>query len=648
MNVLIYNGNGTSATSVKQTYLTLKSLLGHAYDIMKVDANVLKTEPWEESCSLLVIPGGRDIPYCEDLNGIANNKIRNYVNGGGRYVGFCAGAYYASKEIEFQKGTAIEVTGPRELGFFPGKCLGTMFPGFVYNSERGARSISILDKINGKTLKAYYNGGGYFAHADRWSDKVKVICTYQDPGLSKEEKETAAGVYCQVGKGCALLFGFHPEFNIQSIDLNDNDKKEEIVKELTDSLPLCQALLTQSLALMGLNTMKQDVLTLELTPLYLSTISRNLMQTLINSLSKEVDSHSILADTNDSFHIAPISQIGRLERSLNKLSIQSESEEEEDDRSSVFKLFYPSLTEAESFQMPEKSLTPSFDLKSFFESLIKRRKEEWGGGAWYRFGNAVLCSEVITSTQTILDKNYKFTQCLPDGLVCLATNQIAGRGRGRNSWVSQADALQFSFMIRHSLNLKNAPVVFIQYIIALAIVDSIRNRPGYENIPLRLKWPNDIYADLPSGLKKVGGLLVNSSFVQDEFSLVIGCGINLNNRYPTVSINDIIQDHNPKLKRLEKEDVLAHVLITFEKYYMEFCQKGMGKWFLDKYYERWLHSGKLVTLTTHNDEKVRIVGITSDYGMLEAVSVENPRKRFTLQPDGNSFDMLKGLIIKKA
>jgi biotin--protein ligase len=54
-----------------------------------------------------------------------------------------------------------------------------------------------------------------------------------------------------------------------------------------------------------------------------------------------------------------------------------------------------------------------------------------------------------------------------------------------------------------------------------------------------------------------------------------------------------------------------------------------------------------VTLTTHDDERVKIIGITSDYGMLEAASVSDPRKKFTLQPDGNSFDMLKGLIIKK-
>lgn len=132
-------------------------------------------------------------------------------------------------------------------------------------------------------------------------------------------------------------------------------------------------------------------------------------------------------------------------------------------------------------------------------------------------------------------------------------------------------------------------MVFIQYITALAIVESIRTRKGYENVPLRIKWPNDVYAELDNGeLKKVGGLLVNSSFAQNEFLLVIGCGVNLNNRHPTVSINDIIAQQG--LARLDKEDVLANFLVTFEKLYMEFCEKGMGHWFLKAYYNRWLHT----------------------------------------------------------
>lgn len=45
--------------------------------------------------STQVIPGGRDLPYCRDLNGYINDRIIRYVKEGGVYMGICAGAYYA-------------------------------------------------------------------------------------------------------------------------------------------------------------------------------------------------------------------------------------------------------------------------------------------------------------------------------------------------------------------------------------------------------------------------------------------------------------------------------------------------------------------------------------------------------------------------
>jgi biotin--protein ligase len=398
MNVLIYNGNGTSANAVKQTYTTLKAILGHAYDVMKVDATTLKDEPWQETCSLFVMPGGRDSPYCDDLNGPANAKIREFVQGGGRYLGFCAGAYYASNEIEFEKGSAIQVVGQRELGFFPGLSRGTMFPGFVYNSEKGARSVSIRLNESQKSIKTYYNGGGYFVHADKY-DNVKVICTYQDRGLAPET-EPAAGVHCQVGKGTAVLFGVHPEYDISLVDLSENENKNEILKELMASLPLCRDLLSQSLSAMGLNTLQNANKVPDLTPVYLSTVSGDLLQAITQKLSVEVNDSSLLTDSNDSFYIAPIEKNCALSEMLQNLSLERESE----DKSPVLKILFPTLTNKDTPQVPERSLTPLFDLQLYFDALLARRKQEWGGGSWYRIGNAMLYSEVITSTQTILDK----------------------------------------------------------------------------------------------------------------------------------------------------------------------------------------------------------------------------------------------------
>lgn len=58
----------------------------------------------------------------------------------------------------------------------------------------------------------------------------------------------------------------------------------------------------------------------------------------------------------------------------------------------------------------------------------------------------------------------------------------------------------------------------------MALVDSIRARPGYEDLDVRLKWPNDIYYGADT---KLGGVLVSSSFAEGQFNLIVGCGFNV-------------------------------------------------------------------------------------------------------------------------
>lgn len=52
----------------------------------------------------------------------------------------------------------------------------------------------------------------------------------------------------------------------------------------------------------------------------------------------------------------------------------------------------------------------------------------------------------------------------------------------------------FSTVIRHPQNLMaQAPVTFLQYLAALAIVEGIKTYDaGFSKMPIRLKWPNDI------------------------------------------------------------------------------------------------------------------------------------------------------------
>ena len=69
--------------------------------------------------------------------------------------------------------------------------------------------------------------------------------------------------------------------------------------------------------------------------------------------------------------------------------------------------------------------------------------------------------------------------------------------------------------------------MFIQYLFALAVVEACReeNVLGRWGERIRLKWPNDIYALVGEGeeeKRKVGGILVNTSFSGGKVDVVIG------------------------------------------------------------------------------------------------------------------------------
>ena len=97
-----------------------------------------------------------------------------------------------------------------------------------------------------------------------------------------------------------------------------------------------------------------------------------------------------------------------------------------------------------------------------------------------------------------MDRNTNLLRRLPTGFTATATSQVAGRGRGTNVWVSPAGSLMFSTVIRHPASLtKTAPVIFLQYLAALAIVEGIKTYDvGYRDLDVKLKWPNDICESL--------------------------------------------------------------------------------------------------------------------------------------------------------
>ncbi|KAK9703318.1 biotin holocarboxylase synthetase [Basidiobolus ranarum] len=648
MNILLYSGEGTSPSSLQQTEFCLRKLLGDHYAVTKVDKKVLRDEPWEDKTSLLVIPGGRDLPYCRDLDGLANDRIKKYVNEGGNYLGFCAGGYYGSGEVDFEKGTSLEVLGERELKFFPGCCKGCVYPGFVYDSEAGATAASIeLDSVFAfsnkelpKKLKVYYNGGGYFAKPYQYQN-TKVLAWYEKVGNSEPKP---AIVRCQVGKGIAVLTGVHPEYSAERFNIQQYEKPQ-LVKDLVEHETGREALMRTLLSHMGLVLNDDGFILPDPTPIYFCSTPSNTLISLRNRFKDITDQNDKLEDILDTFQFIFKDDIGS---ELAGMKVGKEENEK-----TIIICQSP----------PKSSYTPEFNINTYFENLRKERMRLKANPISSQFGSHLMYSEVITSTQTMITKNPTFAANLPNGLVCIGTKQLAGKGRGQNSWVSPPGCLQFSMLLRHPLK-SSGSAIFVQYLLSLAIVEGVRGKPGYEEIPVRIKWPNDVYAATPETMYlsepkyvKIGGILVNSSFSNNEFELVAGAGVNADNSYPTTSINRLIESYNEhnlkKLPLLSQEELAASIFATFNRFYNEFCENGNGFVpFLELYYKRWLHSHKIITLQEHDSARVRIVGITHDYGFLETVAIDDNnmdlKQKYTLQPDGNSFDMMKGLISRKA
>lgn len=208
-------------------------------------------------------------------------------------------------------------------------------------------------------------------------------------------------------------------------------------------------------------------------------------------------------------------------------------------------------------------------------------------------------------------RNPKILRGLATPFLSLATFQLSGRGRGSNQWLSPPGCLQFSLLLTLPPSFPADKLVFIQYLAALAICDGL-DPDG--KLGVRIKWPNDIYAHAEGiggtevgkgekGKAKLGGILVNSSFVDGRWRVVVGCGINVLNDLPTTSLaqlhevkarRDALRDggfaSGGEAEEVSMEKSLARILVSFEGFWATYLQDQGFKGLLDEYLGRWLHT----------------------------------------------------------
>ena len=168
-------------------------------------------------------------------------------------------------------------------------------------------------------------------------------------------------------------------------------------------------------------------------------------------------------------------------------------------------------------------------------------------------------------------------------ILVTADMQTKGRGRNEKEWNSPKGNLYFSFgFTRH--NLINGISVKVGLIVAESLQQILKK-------DVLLKWPNDLfYLD-----KKVGGILVETSSINNIFKIVIGIGVNLqlsdsNKQWGNFEINTDIN----KVKEQIIEMLSSKLFV--------FLEDDLDENWSKRWTNLCIHNGKEIMLESSNEE----------------------------------------------
>jgi len=188
----------------------------------------------------------------------------------------------------------------------------------------------------------------------------------------------------------------------------------------------------------------------------------------------------------------------------------------------------------------------------------------------------------------------------PEGTVIIAEFQTKARGRFKRKWFCVPyKGLYFSFILRPDIH-PNKVAIF-NLLSAISVVEAIKETSG---IQTELKWPNDVILNE----KKLAGILTELEAESEKIHfVVVGIGINVNNEAKEL-IEGAISLRQYKDELVNRLELMRHLLIKLEKYYLLFKAKGTS-FILDKWRMYSNTLGRIVKIVQTN--KV-LVGLAQD------------------------------------
>jgi BirA family biotin operon repressor/biotin-[acetyl-CoA-carboxylase] ligase len=161
----------------------------------------------------------------------------------------------------------------------------------------------------------------------------------------------------------------------------------------------------------------------------------------------------------------------------------------------------------------------------------------------------------------------------PEGLVIVAEEQTAGRGRRGRIWSSPAGAgLYVSLVFRPPLETLAAPLLSMLTLAAgVAVRGAITQATG---LTPELKWPNDIVVER----RKLAGILAEGVGIgTSSQTVVLGIGVNVSRASHHGEIADRATSLEAELGRpIERELLLEELLVHLPDAYDRLRRSGAG------------------------------------------------------------------------
>jgi len=191
----------------------------------------------------------------------------------------------------------------------------------------------------------------------------------------------------------------------------------------------------------------------------------------------------------------------------------------------------------------------------------------------------------------------------PEGSVFLAEEQIAGRGRGANSWHSErSTGIYCSVVLRPATPPSDALILSLAAGLAVqSVIEAIA--PGLRP---DLKWPNDL---LLNGRKFCGILIEMNSEATRVRHLVVGIGMNVNQTQFPADLREIATSlKNETATEWSRVELCAALLKSLDREYRSLLEHAGARESIVRRFEE--HSSSV------RGRKVRI----EDHGGIEGVT----------------------------